>query len=264
MNKTLARVVLLLACATSSALSAQQPLNSTQRRALSAGAADRLARHDLLSILKPMGRYPRGMIRRVRSAGFSTPAYATDIPGLCAVDRLMLAYAPVRASDAQEAVPVRPYGLDVSHSYAFVQTPSIDMLRQNQDGPPSRWQTACDKADRDDRQRWFGVAEPELAVRGWLTFTAAVDALRAGRIAASPCAHSASRGQIDDCPTVLAALTLADLGGIEDCGTPDAVDRCYKIDIGSMWISITARPTDGAPMPGDIRSVKVEEYIIVT
>lgn len=269
MRKWLIAVLLVMAVAVP--VRAQEPLNSDERRTLTAKAADRLARRDLLSILKPMGRYPHGNRRQIGSAWFTTATIGTHIPGLCARNTLILNYAPVsppRDSEHYdyEGEPLRPSGVEAMMHYRFVKAPAADLLDTNGDhSSPSIWRSECRSLKDDEYGRgWFAAPDPEAAVRGWLTFEAAIDAVLARPALAEPCAIYARHGQKADCAMTLVGLRDAEkLNEIAPCGAPTG-KVCHKIDIDHYWITIIGRQSTKAPELTDIESVKVEEYITVT
>jgi len=265
-------VRLLLGVAlTSSAVHAADKLNSTERRALSARAADRLARQDLLSILRPSGRFPKGMVRQVRSMWFITKSNGTSVPGLCARDTLILNYGPVNApvdTDTYnyEGEPVAPFGVEASRQYRFVKPPTASLLDWEDRHPlPSIWRGEC-RALKDDEDGggWFFAPDPETAVRAWLAFRVAVAAVQAKPALVQPCETYRPAGKKLDCKATLAILDDLDkLNEVETCPAL-AGQNCFKIDVGSFWITVTNRASADGPTPADVEAVKIEEYIVVT
>ncbi len=78
----LTRLVLVVAISLSTtAAQADEPLTTRQMRALPARTADRLAQHDLLSILMPIDRINTGMVRRLRGVTFQTRPAGTEYRG---------------------------------------------------------------------------------------------------------------------------------------------------------------------------------------
>ncbi|MHA6769838.1 hypothetical protein [Sphingobium ummariense] len=262
---------LLAIASTGSALQAADKLNSNERRALSPRAADRLAREELLSILRPSGRFPKGMMRQVRSMWFTTKSVGTSIPGLCARDTLILDYAPIIAPVNTEyydyeGEPVAPSGVETSRQYRFVKAPTSSLLNMSASLPStSVWRGECRslKDDEDDRG-WFSAPDPETAVRGWLAFRVATAAVQAKPALAQPCETYRRAGQKLDCQATLAMLDdLGKLNGVALCPA-SAGKSCYKIDVDNFWITVTSRESADGPTALDVESVKVEEYIVVT
>lgn len=252
-------------------LRAQERLNSQERRALTAKAADRLARRDLLSILKPTGRYPHGNRRQIGGVWFRTATIGTHIPGLCVRDTLILNYAPIdtpRDSEHYdyEGEPLRASGVEAMKHYRFVKAPSAGLFDTNDDrSSPSIWRSECRSLKEEEYGGgWFAAPDPEAAVRGWLTFEAAIDAVLARPVVAEPCALYVRHGQKADCAATLAGLRDTEkLNEIAPCNAPTG-KVCFKIDIDNYWITIVGRQSTEAPTLADVESVKVEEYITVT
>jgi hypothetical protein len=246
--------------------SAQEELSSTELRALSKSAANKQARHDLLSILKPMEQYPTGNRRQVGDIWLTTKAYGTQIPGICARDLLSLYYAPTEPGRATEDVPVRPYKVKASTSYTFVRPPSAKMLRNSDKAEAYRmpWQSECSKAPEDDFLGWFDADEPEFAVRGFLALQVAVARVKAGTLMPKSCADPLVESQKTCLEGVAMLGTDPDqLDSVKRCKADVGMD-CFAIDAHWMDITIIAKQVEGVVAAEDIISFDAQQYIIVT
>ncbi len=73
----------------------QEALTTNQLTALHPSEANRAARTDLLSVLRPAEPFDKGMFARLKGVAFETQPYGTKFLGLCARDTLWLKYAPI-------------------------------------------------------------------------------------------------------------------------------------------------------------------------
>jgi hypothetical protein len=245
--------------------SAQEALSSAELRALSKSAANKQARHDLLSILKPMEQFPTGSSRQIGDIWFTTKAHGTLIPGICARDLVSLYYAPVERSQEYEDVPVRPYRVEASTSYTFVRPPSAKMLkREDDDAYRLPWQAECGAASEDDFLGWFSADKPELAVRGFLALKAAVARVKVGTLMPKSCADPHIQSQ----KTCLEGMSdlgsdANQLSSVVKCAA-DVGQDCYQIDAQSMDITVITKHAEGGVVEEDIISFDAQQYIIVT
>jgi hypothetical protein len=266
MGRLFAILLALFALGVPAMASAQEGLSSTELRALSKPAANKQARHDLLSILKPMEQYPHGMRRQVGDIWFTTKAYGTQIPGICARDLLSLFYAPTEPERVTEDVPVRPYKVEASTSYNFVRPPSAKMLRNSDKAEAYRmpWQSECSKASEDDFLGWFAADEPGFAVRGFLALQVAVARVKAATLMPKSCAdpHIESQKTCVEGAAVLGNDTNQ-LSSVKRCKAEPGQD-CFAIDAQGMDITIITKQVEGVVAAEDIISFDAQQYIIVT
>ena len=256
-------LALLLAIVVTGSAGAQPPLNSTERRALPPAKADRLARADLLSILEPMKAFPKGMVRQVRSAWFETQPYGTEISGICGQDTLIVNYAPTEQTAVRENAPVQPYSLESRHHFLFTRKPSAKMLDHLNERFAPPWRNECDGLKNHD-DGWFAATDAEQGLRGYLAFGAAADAVRSGRIEPSKCDLFAEEAKKGCARFILELFDAAKGDSVEDCSAGEG-EVCYRIGAnGDTTVTIIASKTEGAVTAEDIRSVTVEQYIVVT
>ena len=235
------------------------PLTTREMRALSAGQADRHIRQDLLSILRPAGKIATGNMRRLHDTWLHTRAYATQFRGLCRRDTVSVAYAPTVDSTAYEDTPIRPYAVDVSHSYYFAAPPRRDDLADDGNHAwRSPFQAECDHAGKDEWSGWFTADDPHLAMLGAFALQAAVEWARMPGHELAACAPL-----MRDCAKdLIASAKLENLDSIATCDA--ARDQlCYKITAGSFDMTIKARKVE-ILTAADIISVDGDYDIIVT
>lgn len=241
----------------SAAVAQDDELSTAEREALSAKAADRQARRDIESLLKPSGKFERGMFIVLRGTTLETLPYATSYPGLCQRDELGIDYAPDPANGrpVDANTPLRPYRLRLSTSF------NLDRRRFR----PMRMEQT--QRDRDagcianEQGETFFAPDEDAAVAGYTALQSLAARLRAGSLTLSAC--DAEKGT--SCTqVVLGVVSPGHLGQIQACPAVPGT-RCLRIDAdNSVGITIMVATPEGAVTPESISSAKVETYIIIT
>lgn len=246
-------------------LSAAEPHTTRELRALSARAADRQLRSDLLSVLRPSGKYPTGMRRLVGDQWVHTKAYGTRYKGLCQRDTVSVHYAPTEETVTDEDAVVRPYGVTSDHGYYFVRTPKSETLEQAQDSDEWRspFQPECAKADGEEWVGWFDAPDEDMAMEGGIAFLAALDWAREPEHQFSGCSKR-NDGQPFGCrEDILPQLKFEYINDLNRCeGSKDEI--CWKIEASSIELTIKAKRTGKPLRSADISDIKAEYMIIVT
>jgi hypothetical protein len=225
-------------------LSAQEFPTTRQLRALSPAKADKQARKDLLSILKPMKTYSVGNRLALGDIWFTTKPYATAIPGICARDLLSLFYHVTEKVDGRFAdTPVRPYRVEAKTGYTFVRKPSAKMLkREDEDRLP--FQDECARASNDDFGEWWEAEAPDTGVRAYLAFEAALVRLKAGTLSADEC-DVQDRDKGSRTANCLADLEIHNsperLYSVGACDAPDG-QLCYGFGLSPQVTIRLKRP----------------------
>jgi hypothetical protein len=257
MARTIFGLLALIWC---SAASAQQAQSTREREALTARQADRVVRRDLLSIFEPAGEFNSGMALQLHSASLQTPPFGTEFEGLCQKDSANLWYAPTERSTQSEDVPVKPYGLTAGHAFHFLKPPAADADWAERG--PDIWNAQCRALGKDQDAIWFGAENSVDAIKGALTFQAAMAAIRSGAVHVDWCDDARNRAK---CLADLAAAgELEKLDEVKACPAERGL-VCFDITAaGRFELVIVAQEIVDSLSPGPIASVRVSEFIIVT
>jgi len=240
---------------------AQEAPTSRDLRALTPAQADKVARADLLSVLKPVEGYPKGMRRRVRGVGFDTEPAGTPYAGLCRKDRLYLLYAPVEEASRPEDQPLRPHGVEAQASFHFLRAPKSDADDTVSD--LSIWDQDCAALDDRDDVRWFAASDDQEAMQGTRLLLDALAAIRAGTLKSRPC-PSIDAKTYPTCEQAILTASLDKIDSVERCD--DAWNIvCYRIMVaGDLQLTVKAAFQNNETAHGPIESIEVEQFIIVT
>lgn len=209
------------------------PLTSRQLRALSAQRTNQQVRRDLNSILKGTGKIGRGNRIAVGSVWMRTKSYGTQFPGLCRSDYLILKYDQLEDQPSEDS-PVLPYGIESNSSYRVVGAvrPS-DRKRSRQE---KTWQPACTDLNED---HWFSASNDVEAYEGVVALTEAAARLRSETVPGFDCAKARLPKDKDCKQTMLAAMAVANLYGIDAC--EPAAPGCYRYSLGDWTMTIVTK-----------------------
>jgi len=221
---------------------------------------DRIARHDLLSVLGPASEYGRRIFSNDLTTSFVTLPYQTEY-SLCREDRVTLTYGEVPLHDVAGKVvswKPRPQGVESEPLFHVGQLP-VSL-------PPDA-STVCDAHHLDRNGTWFRAVNAWTAARGANVFHMAEDQLRSGSLAPERC----ERGGQDACRQWILSLNdFSKVDAISPCpADDDDKAACYVISLQSgEEVTIVARmPGAGALdiAPNSVASVKVDppRYVIL-
>jgi hypothetical protein len=255
--------VLAFACQSVS-VSAQDALSTRQREALASRAANKTTQRDLLSIFKPVGKIDSGMLRRLRGVGLQTRSFGTEFPNVCRRDTLSLRYAPAGDDgpppSRPEDTPLAPYGVEADSVFHVIGKARPE--RASRDTAALVFQPAC--AAIGDEDGWFGAEDAFHALQGAVVFEQALDAVRAGKLKAKPCPDIFDPKKATCEQAINAVGDLSKLDSIASCPADEGT-VCYDIDLASSTkLTITARGDQDSVAPGEILSIAIEQYIVVT
>ena len=242
--------------------SAQDDLTTRERSALPAHAANQVVQRDLLSVLQPVKRISSGMLRQLHGVGLTTHAFGTEFDGLCRRDTLTLWYAPTERGQTNADDPVHPYSIEAGARFHIVKLAHLEHFDGANRGNVS--QEGCVSADRDEGANWFAAKDARTAVQGVLVLQAALSAIKAGMLKAEPCPSIFDAKKTTCEGAILANSDLATLSSIEVCPSASGT-LCYVVDLDSSTkLTIKARVTGDELVPDSVKSIAVEQYIIVT
>lgn len=240
----------------------QDASTTREREDLSPRAANRSVQRDLLSVLEPVDKIESGMSRRLRGVGLTTHAYATEFEGVCRRDAVTLWYAPTERSSDPEDMPLRPYSLDAQPLFHIVKLPHEER-RDMQEGRYV-WGAQCNSIGRREDVNWFSSKDARTAVQGALVLDAALEEVRSGRLKAKPCPNIFDIKTKTCEEAILATGKASEIDTVEPCfSEPGGV--CFAIDLSSSTkLTITATVAGDELAPTSVKSISIEQYIIVT
>jgi len=252
---------------------AQSLANTKELLALAPHDANSKARSDLLSLLKPVESYRRGMFRRVHGVTLAGRPFGTRFEGVCEQDNLIVDYAPARAASTDgnpdygnpehvESAPLEPYGFSTLSNFHIEQLPAG---RRTSMSVVSAWQPACDPERLNDKAAWFTAANVHDAVLGANMLRMAADQLRGGTLTPSPCPNIVSE---ESCAkAILDVADLAKLNSVDNC-TVDIDAPCVILNLNfDTELVITGKldPNDDIRLtPATILSIRVRNFVVVT
>lgn len=238
------------------AAAAEQPLTTNQMRALTPAEAGRVAQSDLLSVLVPPSGFPKGMLRMVRGTSFVTPAYGSEYEGLCRRDRLELRYAWTTPEGKVEDRPMKPYGVETTAWFT-----DVGMTDDPADADPV-WAPACHALDGKADVDWFAAKDARQARDVLLVLRKVRAQLTSGQVSLSSCDNAAPTPKCKDDVLKANKITM-----IEECAAPrDLGDggACYEIWLDPDVVMVVKAKSSPTETPGDIESIVVNYYVIVT
>ena len=194
----LAMVTMISTAWSAPTYAASKPASSRAMVALSAKAANRKAKQDLLSILQPSSKFSKGNRVAVSGIGMDTVPHGTGMAGLCTMDQLILWYAATAAKPEPMDEPRRPIGLGLTHLYHAART--VDYLDDRYPTDKATaigntWSRDCEKLQSDKTATWFKADSATVAVDAVNALHATMDALRSGKVDAKGCDYPLRQGE---------------------------------------------------------------------
>jgi len=228
---------------------------------LSPSAADKTAKRDLLSILKPVDKISSGMLVRLRRIAMQTEPYGTALKGLCRMDELSLRYAPTAAEPKGRDQPIQPVGVEAQALFHALQGP-ITVLAPSS-AEDAVWSEDCDRLRSSADIKWFTAKDAMEAAKAVNVLIAATYAVRSGQITPQPCSTFPTNKRTC-AQTIVDEGQISKLDDVETCSA-SAGQVCYELDVGSfIRLTIIASIGEGVMAPAKIISVSAEQYVIVT
>jgi hypothetical protein len=248
-------------CVWSSVAAAQEAKSTREREALRPNDANRTVQADLLSVFEPVKKIERGMFIQLHGVGLTTKAFGTEYNGLCRRDDVTLWYAPTRRHGALEDAPVQPYSVEARAWFHFLSLPRKEP-RTNDDAT-AVWSDPCERAGRDEKANWFAAHDAQAAIQGTLVLEAALEAVRTGALKAAPCPTVFDKNSSCE-DAILAGGDIHQLDNIEACFSK-AGTVCFKAGFGnSTELTVTARSIGEALAPGEVMSIAIRDFVVVT
>jgi len=240
----------------STPLQAQDVMTTRQMEALSPREANRAAQRDLLSLFEPIGKIRRGMFVSLHGVGFHTHPVGTEFKGICRSDAVTMWYAPVEGRASRDT-PVRPYSVTSSAAFHIIRLPAAGLSETNPAAPVFR--DECDGLTGADVS-WIGAEDAFHAAQGAILFDRARMEVLAGTFKLLSCPDIK-----ETCQQAFGEMgDLTSLWRVATCSADEGM-LCYVIDGGNeTTVTIRARGKSEELLPGDLISVSLEQYIIVT
>jgi hypothetical protein len=227
-----------------SGLSGGQDSESKQLLSLSPDAANQTATRDLLSVLKPSGKFTLDNSHNVEAMTFVTPPYQTFYRYVCREDHLTLQY---QTEDRYDAAGKwldshrQPVGVEAQQMYHIEQLPVPGFV------PGTSYPaTICDVNHPGAAATWFVAPSAIDAIRAANMFRMAEDQVKIERLKPGPC----DKHGTETCREWLLSLDdPSKIKSIVSCATKNADDACYVISFDAADITITGTIPRTEPQP---------------
>ncbi|MCR2832627.1 hypothetical protein [Parerythrobacter lacustris] len=263
-----AMVALAAAVLAAPPVAGQDEVLSKDLQAKSEAEAERQARRDLDALLQEFSGYNVGNRKLFQGdVWFWTDPRASDARGLCERDLLQIFYQPTNArSNNASEFSVQARGIGAERYYSFLEEPTSETLDRMYGDNPSSTDTTdrkCRSQRGEEWLGWFTAESPIAAVQGYLALLAARDALDAGLVTLDGCDSDQAediakcRAWFDD------AVKPEAISKIERNNWPEG-QQVFRIDSGMNWITIEMKQPALQPTPENVKSLKVEAYIVIT
>ncbi len=239
-----------------------QDARSKELMALSPEEADRVARRDLLSVLRPAGKFTPDNGRNVTGMTFLTAPYLEDtFPTICRRDRVTLVYGEAAQYDREgkwARDERQPEGVEAQALFHVDQLPVPEKAWGQE--PPR-----CDATHPDEGASWFAAPSLSDAMRAMNMLRMAEDQVRAGSLAPASC-----DGPTADChQRVLSLDDPSKVVAVDPCPTAAPEDACYVLSFASheeLTIVATfpgwAMPTHIGPTA--IKFIRVDDVVTIS
>lgn len=244
-----------------SGLIGAQDSKSKQLLALSPVEADQVATQDLLSILKPVGKFTLDNSRNVEGMTFVTQPYGTTYRYVCRQDRVTLRYQYQDRFDAtgKRQNDRRPVGVEAQATFHIEQLPVPGFV------PGTSYPTTiCDSLHPGASARWIAASRDTDVVLAANMFRMAEDVVKAGRLMPGPC----DRHGATTCRQWLLSLDdPSKIESVEPCATGHGGSACYVVSFGTVDVTIIGRisPNDMEGItPAAITSVRVDDVMTLS
>jgi hypothetical protein len=241
-----------------------QDSKSKELLALSPIQADRVARRDLLSVLKSSGKFTTDNSRNVEGMTFVSQPYQTWIRYVCREDRITLRYQiedRVNAAGTYLDSQRQPVGVEAQPTYHIEQLPVPGLA------PATNYlTTVCDARHPGAAATWFAAPSDMDAVRAANLFRMAEDEVKAGRLTPGPCDPHGT----DTCSQWILSLDdLSKIESVEPCAPSTGDDACYIISFGSDSVELTITgkiPSNTSEpfAPIAITSIRADDIVYVS
>ncbi|CAN5342834.1 hypothetical protein BH10PSE14_BH10PSE14_44960 [soil metagenome] len=251
---TIAFMALIVAPDAEAAAVARRGLTSRQMERLSPDARDRVVKRDLLSILQTPRKIRRGMRVEVAGAAISTTPVASGYAGLCRRDELIVWYR------GSLGAPRVPYAVSATPRFRFLKSPSRAVAEGSAADTSNR---RCARLDTGKEQPWFEAKDAGEAMEATLMLEKAASLVKDGKFQITDCDNEWITPH-KTCQEIMAESTdLAGLIWVNSCDAKDG-ETCYALSLSGVEVSITAQYSSDAEAPGEIHSVKIAHYVVVT
>ena len=227
--------------------------------ALPGAEADQVATQDLLSILKPVGKFTLDNSRNVEGMMFVTQPYGTTYPYVCRQDRVTLRYQYQGRFDPTGKWledERRPAGVEAQATFHIGQLPVPGFVPGTSYPMP-----ICDSLHPGASAKWIAAPSGTDAVLAANMFRMAEDEVKAGRSVSMRCdPHGATT-----CRQWL--LSLDDpsrIKSIEPCAAGTDGGACYVVSFDAVDVTIIgkiSRDDKEAITPTAITSVRVDDVM---
>lgn len=239
-----------------------QDSESKELLKLSPNAANQTATRDLLSVLKPTGKFTLDNGRNVEAMTFVTLPYQAFYPYVCREDRLTLQYQIEGQHDAAGkwlGDHRQPVGVETQQTYHIEQLPVPGFVPGSSYPAP-----ICDANHPGAAATWFVAPNATDAIRAANMFRMAEDKVKNARLKPGPC----DKHGTDTCREWLLSLDdPSKIKSIEPCATKKDDDACYVILFDDVDITITGTipRTEPEPVtPTVITSVRVDAVTTIS
>ena len=243
-----------------SGLMGGQDSKSKELLKLSPAQADQVATRDLLSILKPTGKFTLDNSRNVESMTFITLPYQSDYPYVCREDRVTLQYqieAQFDSAGGWLGDQRQPVGVETEQSYHIEKLPVPGFI------PGSSYpEPVCDARQPDAAATWFAAPSAIDAVRAANMFRMAEDEVKAGRLKPGPCDSHGT----DTCRQwVLSLDNVSKIRSVAPCATGQE-GACYVISFDGVDITVAGtipKAVRESITPTSITSVRADAVVTI-
>ena len=262
--RVLIYALFLLFAITPQASIAQDEVLSQDLRQMSEREAERQARRDLNLLLTDFSGYKVGKRKNFQGdIWFWTDPRANIVEGLCERDLLQIFYEPTNSS--QIDFTVKASTIAERRYYGFTQAPTAATLASKDDETAlqtEREDRKCRAQLKEEWAGWFTAANPMVAVKGYLALAAARDAVSTGLVQISEC-EDRPDGIGTKCQEMLnRAVQPFQLSSI-DMSENNGASAEFRIDVGSIYVTIETKDKMLPTTPANIKSVKLEPYIVI-
>lgn len=251
---TIAIMALVAAPVAEAAPVARRGLTSRQMERLSPDARDRVVKRDLLSILQTPRKIRRGMRVEVSGAAISTTPVASGYAGLCRRDELIVWYRGGRGARRL------PYAVSATPRFRFLKSPSQAVAERDTAQAIDR---RCARLDTSEQPPWFEAKDAGEATEATLLLEKAAALVKDGKLQIADCDNDWITPH-KTCQEIMAESTdPMRVFSVNSCPAKDG-ETCYMLTLSGIEVSITAQYSNDAEAPGEIHSVKIAHYVVVT
>lgn len=249
-------------------VAAQDEVLSKDLHSMPEREAEQQARRDLDALLQEFSGYNVGS--RILFQGdvwFWTDPRSSGVSGLCERDLLQIFYQPTNPrSNNPGDFTVRARGIGAERYYSFLQAPTSATLDRMYEEESSSTDVADRKCRSQRGEEWIGwlrAESPLVAVQGYLALVAAREALDAGLVTMQGC-DSDKAEVIERCRASFDYSVKPEaISEIMRNSWPEGVQQ-FRIDSNLNWITVEMKQPALQPTPENVKSLKVEAYIVVT